>query len=90
MTTRSMVSPEIESPTTLRTPTDGHSSTESSDADKMGPKGPVSRLVEAGKARAIEWKGGVQDGIRERPVQSALIAAGVGAVIGLLVGRRRR
>lgn len=92
MTTRSMVSPEIESPMTTRTPPDGHSATESTDADAdaMGLKGRVSRLVETGKARAIEWRGGVQDGIRERPVQSVLIAAAVGAVIGLIVGRRSR
>ncbi len=90
MTSRSMVSPEIESPMTSRTPTGGHSATESTDADAMGLKGRVSRLVETGKARAIEWRGGVQDGIRERPVQSVLIAAAVGAVIGLIVGRRSR
>lgn len=90
MTTRSMVSPEIESPMTSRSPADGHSSPESTDADEMGLKGRVRRLVETGKARAIEWKGGVQDGIRERPVQSVLIAAAVGAVIGLIVGRRSR
>jgi hypothetical protein len=64
---------------TTRTPADGHSATESTDADAnaMGLKGRVSRLVETGKARAIEWRGGVQDGIRE-PVQSVLIAAAVG------------
>ncbi len=90
MTTRSMVSPEIESPTTSRTPTDGRSATESTETDATGLKGRVTQLVETGKARAIEWTGGVQDGIRERPVQSVLIAAAVGAVIGLIVGRRSR
>jgi ElaB/YqjD/DUF883 family membrane-anchored ribosome-binding protein len=90
MTTRSMVSPEIESPMASRTTTDSRSATESHDADDQGLRGRMSRLVESGKARAIEWKGGVQDGIRERPVQSVLIAAAVGAVIGLIVGRRSR
>jgi ElaB/YqjD/DUF883 family membrane-anchored ribosome-binding protein len=46
--------------------------------------------VESGKTRVTEWKGGIEDGIRERPIQSVLIAAAVGAVIGVLVGRRSR
>ena len=87
MTTRSMVSPELESPIASRAPEDGRPATETNDADDRGL---VSRLVESGKARAIEWRGGVQDGIRERPVQSVLIAAAVGAVIGLILGRRSR
>jgi ElaB/YqjD/DUF883 family membrane-anchored ribosome-binding protein len=85
-----MVSPEIESPMATRTPTDGRPPTESHEADDQGLKARVSRLVETGRSRAIEWKGGVQDGIRERPVQSVLIAAAVGALVGLLVGRRSR
>jgi len=89
MTTRSM-SPEIESPMATRSPADGRPVTESHEADDQGIKSRVSRLVETGRARAMEWKGGVQDGIRERPVQSVLIAAAVGAFIGLLVGRRSR
>jgi len=90
MTTRSIESPEIESPISSRTPADSRSATESNDANDQSLKGHVSRLVEKGKARAIEWQGGVQDGIRERPVQSVLIAAAVGAVLGLIVGRRSR
>jgi ElaB/YqjD/DUF883 family membrane-anchored ribosome-binding protein len=50
----------------------------------------LGRMVETGKTRVIEWKGGLQDGIREKPIQYVLIAAAVGAVIGLIVGRRSR
>jgi ElaB/YqjD/DUF883 family membrane-anchored ribosome-binding protein len=84
------MSPEIESSTATRTPTDGRPATESHETDGQGLKSRVTRLVETGRTRAMEWKGDVQDGIRERPVQSVLIAAAVGAVIGLLLGRRSR
>jgi ElaB/YqjD/DUF883 family membrane-anchored ribosome-binding protein len=69
---------------------DDRSATESHEAEDQGLKSRVSRLVATGRTRAVEWKGDVQGGIRERPVQSVLIAAAVGAVIGLLVGRRSR
>ena len=85
-----MVSPEIESPTTSRTPADTRSATESTNTDATGLKGRATQIIETEKARAIQWTGGVQDGIRERPVRSVLIAAAAGAVIGLIVGRRSR
>jgi ElaB/YqjD/DUF883 family membrane-anchored ribosome-binding protein len=50
----------------------------------------LRQMVESGKDRATEWKDGVQDGIRERPIQSVLIAAAVGAVVGVILGRRTR
>ncbi|MFN0007888.1 MAG: glycine zipper domain-containing protein [Planctomycetota bacterium] len=50
----------------------------------------LRHMVESGKNRANEWKGGIQEGIRERPIQSVLIAAVAGAVIGVLLGRRAR
>ena len=48
----------------------------------------AAELYESGKERAAEWKGGFQEGIREKPIQSVLIAAAVGVVIGVIVGRR--
>jgi ElaB/YqjD/DUF883 family membrane-anchored ribosome-binding protein len=51
-------------------------------------KAKLRHMVDSGKTRMTEWRGGLQDGIRERPIQYVLIAAAVGAVIGLLVGRR--
>jgi len=48
----------------------------------------LRNAVETGKTRLTEWKGGFEEGVRERPIQSILIAAAVGAAIGLLVGRR--
>jgi len=40
------------------------------------------------KDGAVELEGRVENRIREHPVQSVLIAAGVGLLIGLLVSRR--
>lgn len=48
------------------------------------------QMVETGKARANRWKGGIQDGIREKPLQYVLVAAAAGALLGILLGRRSR
>lgn len=50
----------------------------------------IEGLVESGRQHVRDFRHDVQDDIREKPVQSFLIAAGVGAIIGLLVGRSRR
>ena len=39
---------------------------------------------EQGKQRAQEWEQGLEDYIREKPIQSLLIAAGVGMLLGAL------
>src|SRR5690606_31745161 len=39
---------------------------------------------EQGRVRAQEWEQGVEDYIREQPVKSMLIAAGVGLLLGAL------
>jgi ElaB/YqjD/DUF883 family membrane-anchored ribosome-binding protein len=90
MTTQSTVYPEANVSTARKSAGDGHSSTESLEAAGPELKARLRQMVESGKTRVTEWKGGFEDGIRERPVQSVLIAAAVGAVIGLLVGRRSR
>jgi ElaB/YqjD/DUF883 family membrane-anchored ribosome-binding protein len=48
----------------------------------------AGELLQRGRERAVELKGGFEEGIRAKPIQSVLIAAGVGAIVGLLVGRR--
>ena len=48
------------------------------------------QMVDAGKTRASEWKHGFEEGVRAKPIQSILIAAAVGAVVGVLLGRRGR
>jgi ElaB/YqjD/DUF883 family membrane-anchored ribosome-binding protein len=53
-------------------------------------KAKLRSMVDSGRNRVVEWRAGVQDGIRERPLQSILIAAAAGAVIGLFLGRRGR
>ena len=50
----------------------------------------LSKAMQSGKVRLTEWKGGFEDGVRSRPIQSILIATAVGAAIGLLIGRRGR
>jgi len=45
-------------------------------------------MLKTSKTHASEWKGGFQAGVREKPIQYVLIAAAVGAVLGLIVGRR--
>jgi ElaB/YqjD/DUF883 family membrane-anchored ribosome-binding protein len=43
-------------------------------------------LYERGKQRAIQWEESFEDAIAEQPVRSVLVAAGVGAVVGLVLG----
>lgn len=44
--------------------------------------------VERGREKAVEYRDHVADLTRESPFKSLLIAAGVGAVLGLILGRR--
>lgn len=90
MTTQSTTYPEPNAQPARKTSTEGHSAMDSIEAAVPDLKSRVRQMVESGQTRVSEWKGGLEDGIREKPIQSILIAAGVGAVIGLLVGRRTR
>lgn len=47
----------------------------------------ASEYYEISKAKAQEWEHTVEEYIREKPLQSVLIAAGVGAVLGFLLRR---
>ena len=47
----------------------------------------ASEYYEMSKAKAQEWEHSVEEYIREKPLQSVLIAAGVGAVLGFLLRR---
>jgi len=51
-------------------------------------KSRVADLVDEGQTRVGDWKSGIGDAVRDRPFQSLLIVAGIGAVLGVLVGRR--
>lgn len=88
MATQNTAYPEVNAPPGRLTTSDDRSVAETIAAAAPELKSRLQHVVEAGKARASQWKGGLQDGIRERPIQSVLIAVAVGAVIGLLVGRR--
>lgn len=51
-------------------------------------KAKLQQMAESGKDRLVGWKDGFQDDIRAKPLQSVLIAAALGAVLGLILGRR--
>lgn len=44
--------------------------------------------VEAGRDRAVDYRDQLADITREKPLKSVLVAAGVGALLGLFLGRR--
>ena len=44
----------------------------------------ASEYYEQGRQRAQEWEQGLEQYVQEKPVQSLLIAAGVGMLLGLL------
>jgi len=90
MTTQSTVYPESTVPPSNKLPADGHSAEAAGEASAPELRVRLRNAVESGRTRLTEWKGGFEAGVRERPIQSILIAAAVGAAIGLLVGRRSR
>jgi ElaB/YqjD/DUF883 family membrane-anchored ribosome-binding protein len=90
MTTQSTVYPEPNVATSRKGTNDDRSVSEMVEAAAPEVKAKLRHMLDSSKARVGEWKDGFADGIREKPVQSVLIAAAVGAVVGLLVGRRSR
>ncbi len=90
MTTQSTGYPETTLPTARRDGKDDRTLADTLHDSAVEPKAKLRQMMDSGRARVSEWKGGVEGGIRERPIQSILIAAAVGAVIGVIVGRRSR
>jgi len=90
MTTQSNVHSESIGASSSKQLAHGHSAAEEGDAASPELSVRLRNAVVSGKNRLIEWKGGIEEGVRDRPIQSILIAAAVGAAIGLLVGRRSR
>lgn len=56
--------------------------------DESNLKQNVREYLARGKERAIELEEGFEGAIQEHPIRSVLIAAGVGALFGMLVLRR--
>lgn len=88
MTTQGTDFADSNAPHARKTSPDGRSGMEAGDIASPELKHKLRQMVDDGKARAAEWKGSLQHGIREKPIQSVLIAAAVGAVVGVLIGRR--
>ena len=44
----------------------------------------ASEYYEQGRQRAQEWEQSLEDYVQEKPIQSLLIAAGVGMLLGIL------
>ncbi len=49
----------------------------------------MQEVYEKGKERVKVVKSGFENYVREKPVRSLFIAAGAGALVGYLLGRRR-
>jgi ElaB/YqjD/DUF883 family membrane-anchored ribosome-binding protein len=90
MTTQGTAYPESTLPPTRKLPADGLSATEAGEATSPELRVRLRNAMDSSKARLTEWKGGFEEGVRARPIQSMLIATAVGAAIGLLIGRRSR
>ncbi len=58
-------------------------------ADKVDlAKSAAKDAVDAGREKAVGYRDQLADATREKPMKSLLIAAGVGAVLGLILRRR--
>ena len=44
----------------------------------------ASQYYQEGRQRAEEWERGLEEYVQEKPIQSLLIAAGVGLLLGIL------
>ena len=44
----------------------------------------AQEYYEQGRERAMEWEQGLEGYVREKPLQSLLIAAGVGMLVGMI------
>ena len=44
----------------------------------------ASQYYEEGRQRAIEWEQGLEQYVQDKPIQSLLMAAGVGFLLGIL------
>jgi ElaB/YqjD/DUF883 family membrane-anchored ribosome-binding protein len=90
MTTQATKFTDTTTPAARLASADGCAESDSGDGMASDLKLHMRGMVDSGKARMVAWQGGVQSGIRERPIQSVLIATAIGTVIGLLIGRRSR
>lgn len=88
MTTQSTANPEVHAPQARRIPSDGDGRSATDTTAHPELKARLRQMVDTGKTRMTEWKGGFQGGIRAKPIQSVLIATAIGAVVGLIIGRR--
>ena len=48
----------------------------------------ASQYYEEGRQRATEWERSLEEYVQEKPIQSLLIAAGVGMLLGMFWKRR--
>jgi ElaB/YqjD/DUF883 family membrane-anchored ribosome-binding protein len=90
MTAQDTAYPETALPSTRKLPADVHTNAEIGEAASSELRGRLRTALDSSKERLTEWKGGFEEGVRARPIQSVLIATAVGAAIGLLIGRRSR
>jgi ElaB/YqjD/DUF883 family membrane-anchored ribosome-binding protein len=86
MTTQSTVYPESTNTPSRKLPTEGNAASEAGESPELRVR--LRKAMESGRTHVTEWKDGFEEGVRSRPIQSILIASAVGAVIGLLIGRR--
>lgn len=86
MTTQTTSHPDTTVPPAPKLPVDGCSVMDTIEAAAPELNAKVRHAVESGKARVSDWKSEILD----KPIKSAFIAAGVGAVIGLIAGLRAR
>lgn len=90
MTTHSTVLPDTNVPPARKNANDDRSVVDVVQEANTELKGKFRQMIDSGRGRVTEWQGGFQDGIRAKPIQSVLIAAAVGTVVGMLIGRRSR
>lgn len=62
----------------------GHQAREAAQAQYERLREHASEYYETGRERAKEWEQSLESYVREQPIKSLLIAAGVGVILGAL------
>jgi len=84
-----MSTPEILTPP-RRTPTENVATIKESVGEiAQGERDRLFEAYERGKNKAHDVRVRFEDYVRQQPVRSLFIAAGTGALLGFLLGRRR-
>lgn len=87
MNTQSTIQGDVIPAQPRKTMTEGAQIMKEALGERVGELRDSSKgVLNRGKERLQQWENNMEDKVREHPMRSVLIAAGVGAAVGLVLG----